>query len=91
LIDVLGQAYPHVPSAVTDSRFMDWPGDPWSMAGYSCAALGEVTKFGPIPNEGIGRLKFAGEHTCYKFAGYMEGALQSGVRVGREIVTAAVN
>ena len=28
---------------------------------------------------------FAGEHTCLKFVGYMEGALNSGVTVARDI------
>jgi monoamine oxidase len=35
-----------------------------------------------------GRLHLAGEHTCYAFVGYMEGALQSGVRVAQRIVKA---
>jgi monoamine oxidase len=30
-------------------------------------------------------MHFAGEHTCYKFVGYMEGALSSGVSVARRI------
>ena len=29
---------------------------------------------GPILAEGLGRLHFAGEHTCLKFVGFMEGA-----------------
>lgn len=38
----------------------------------------------PAAQEGIaGRLHFAGEHACYKFAGFMEGALASGVSVAR--------
>jgi len=32
-----------------------------------------------------GRLHLAGEHTCYKFVGYMEGGLQSGVRVAKAL------
>jgi monoamine oxidase len=30
-------------------------------------------------------LHFAGEHACYKFVGYMEGALNSGVAVAKRI------
>jgi monoamine oxidase len=41
---------------------------------------------GPILHQGIaGRLHFAGEHACYKFAGYMEGALQSGIAIARRL------
>jgi monoamine oxidase len=59
---------------------------PWTRASYSFAAPGEVTTMGPILHAGIeGRLHFAGEHTCYKFAGYMEGALTSGVSIARRL------
>jgi monoamine oxidase len=40
---------------------------------------------GPILHAGLGRLHFAGEHACYKFVGYMEGALNSGVSVAKRI------
>jgi monoamine oxidase len=30
-------------------------------------------------------LHFAGEDTCYAFIGYMEGALQSGLRVAEKL------
>ncbi|MBK8232950.1 MAG: FAD-dependent oxidoreductase [Candidatus Eisenbacteria bacterium] len=56
------------------ARFMNWPSDPWSMAGYSFPAPGQVTSQGPLLAKGMGRLHIAGEHTCYKFVGYMEGA-----------------
>jgi monoamine oxidase len=32
-----------------------------------------------------GRLHLAGEHTCYKFVGYMEGALDSGIRIAKRL------
>jgi Flavin containing amine oxidoreductase len=35
-----------------------------------------------------GRMYFAGEHTCPAFVGYMEGALQSGVRAASAIMKA---
>jgi monoamine oxidase len=82
----LKQRYPHYADAFVASRFMDWPAVPWTRASYSFAAPGEVTTMGPILHEGIGgRLHFAGEHSCYKFAGYMEGALTSGVTVARRL------
>jgi monoamine oxidase len=82
----LKQRYPKYADAFVASRFMDWPAVPWTKASYSFAAPGEVTTMGPLLHEGIGgRLHFAGEHTCYKFAGYMEGALQSGVAIARRL------
>jgi monoamine oxidase len=67
------------------SRFMDWPSDAWVGAGYSFPAPGEVCAMGPLMNRPSGALHFAGEHTCYKFVGYMEGALSSGVTVAERI------
>jgi monoamine oxidase len=61
-------------------EFVCWPHDPWTKAGYSCPAPGEVTRIGPFLNRPFhDRLVFAGEHCCLPFFGYMEGALQSGV------------
>jgi monoamine oxidase len=82
----LARRYPAVAAAFVKSRFMDWPGAAWTCAGYSFPAPGQITTIGPILEAGIaGRLHFAGEHTCYKFAGYMEGALQSGVAIARRL------
>jgi monoamine oxidase len=82
----LRQRYQKFDEAFVAGRFMDWPAVPWTRASYSFAAPGEVTTMGPILQEGIqGRLHFAGEHTCYKFAGYMEGALTSGVGIARRL------
>ena len=64
---------------------MNWPNEIWTAAGYSFPAPGQVTTVGPILRAGLGRLHFAGEHTCYKFVGYMEGALNSGVSLAKRI------
>ena len=78
--------YPNYAEAFVASRFMDWPAAPWTRASYSFAAPGEVTTMGPLLHKGIeDRLHFAGEYACYKFAGYMEGALNSGVTIARRL------
>jgi monoamine oxidase len=64
---------------------MDWPGDPWTLAGYCFPAPGEVTRTGPTLRNGRGRLHFAGEHACFKFVGYMEGGLSSGAELAKRI------
>ncbi|MFO1077051.1 MAG: NAD(P)/FAD-dependent oxidoreductase [Planctomycetota bacterium] len=62
--------------------FMDWPAEPWTRASYSFPAPGQITVQGPLLRDGLGgRVHFAGEHTCYRFVGYMEGALYSGVQL----------
>ena len=81
--------YPTWRDAFVRSRYMDWPNDPWTMAAYSFPAPGQVTTLGPLMAAPLashqGRLHLAGEHTCYKFVGYMEGGLQSGVRVAKAV------
>lgn len=67
------------------SRFMDWPAEQWTQCGYSFPAPGEVTTMGPVLRESYGQMHFAGEYACLKFVGYMEGALNSGVQVARNI------
>ena len=78
--------YPSLAQALVGSRFMDWPSTPWTLAGYSNPAPGEVTTMGPLLYAGVGdRLHFAGEHACYKFLGYMEGVLNSGASIARRL------
>lgn len=66
-------------------QLMDWLADPWTKAGYSFPAPGQVTTIGPVLRQGLGRLHFAGEHCCYQFVGYMEGALHSGASLARRL------
>jgi monoamine oxidase len=79
---------PGFDEAEEETRFVDWVNDPWCRAGYSFPAPGQVTTQGPLLHDGIARLRFAGEYACYKFVGYMEGALNSGVTVAKAIVGA---
>jgi monoamine oxidase len=84
--DFLNRVYPgYAANRGESQRFMDWPADPFTMAGYSFAGPREIMTNGPIFHQGIDRLHFAGEHTSYKFCGYMEGALNSGVSLARRI------
>lgn len=82
----LSPVYPGLRASFERARFMDWPSDPWVKGSYSFPAPGEVTTLGPQLQQPLaGRVFLAGEHTCYAFVGYMEGALQSGVRAAKQI------
>ncbi|MCA9043216.1 MAG: FAD-dependent oxidoreductase, partial [Planctomycetaceae bacterium] len=84
---VFEQFFPDFGDNFTKSIYMNWVKEPWAGASYSFPAPGQVTTVGPLmdqPQLG-GHLHIAGEHTCYKFVGYMEGALQSGTRVARKL------
>ncbi|MBK8978316.1 MAG: FAD-dependent oxidoreductase [Planctomycetes bacterium] len=66
-------------------RFMAWPLERWTRAGYSFCAPGQVTTVMPAMRDLAGPLRIAGEHTSLAFPGYMEGALSSGRRVADEL------
>jgi monoamine oxidase len=82
---LLEKMYPAFKDNFVKSRFMDWPNQPWTLAGYSFPAPGQVTTVGPMLYKGLGRLHFAGEHASYKFVGYMEGALNAGASLALRI------
>jgi monoamine oxidase len=82
----LAPIYPGLKKGSRNCLFMDWPGSKWTRGSYSFPEPGEVTRVGPLLRSGIqDTLHFAGEHTCYAFTGYMEGALQSGLRVAQHL------
>jgi monoamine oxidase len=86
----LSKVYPRLRASFERGRFMDWPSDPWVKGSYSFPAPGEVTSLGPELQQPLAnRVFLAGEHTCYAFVGYMEGALQSGARAAKRIIANA--
>lgn len=67
---------------------MSWPDYKFTRGSYSCSLVGQYTTLlqaAPRPELG-GRLLFAGEHTSGDFAGFMNGAVQSGNRAAKEIL-----
>jgi monoamine oxidase len=88
LNDELDKFYPGFQNKFIKSTFMDWPTEPWTLASYSFPAPGQVTQQGPMLVSPLndGRIYLAGEYTCHAFVGYMEGALQSGYRVAKQVV-----
>lgn len=82
---ILDPVYKNYSENRVATRFMDWPGEQWTGGGYSFPAPGQVTTQGPLMVKGVGRMQLAGEHTCYKFVGYMEGALSSGVAAAKRV------
>lgn len=79
--------YPGFKDHKVATRYMNWPKEDWTGASYSFPAPGQVTTVGPLMARAHmgGKLHIAGEHTCYKFVGYMEGALSSGVAVAKRL------
>jgi len=78
--------YPGINHQTRAVRFMNWPQATWTRASYYFPAPNEIGRWGPFWKKGYGGwLHFAGEHTCFAFVGYMEGALQSGYRLSRRL------
>jgi monoamine oxidase len=76
--------------ATSGGTFVNWPGNPAVRTGYSCPELGQVVnrqKTYLTPYEG--RLFVAGEHTSPAWFGFMEGALESGLRAAILMAEAA--
>jgi hypothetical protein len=65
-----------------------WSDDPWSRGAYSTRAPWWRPEDEELLARPVSRLHFAGEHTAGQWAGLMEGALRSGLRVAGEILAA---
>jgi monoamine oxidase len=63
-----------------------WPNEPYTRGSYAALAPGEVTAHWKTLFEPAGRLFFAGEHAT-DIQGFMEGAVESGQRVARLILS----
>lgn len=84
--EALSERYPGYSENLTGTRFYDWSTEPYTKRGYAFPAPRQITTQGPLWQKAFaGKLYFAGEHTCYKFIGYMEGALQSGIAAAHRI------
>ena len=73
------------PARLLASQTVVWDHDPWSRGGYAYFDPG----FDPLWREWLarpaGRIVFAGEHTSIRYQGYMNGAIESGLRAAAEI------
>lgn len=73
------------PSRLLASQVVAWDHDPWARGGYAYFD----PAFDPLWRAWLarpaGRIVFAGEHTSLKSQGYMNGAVESGLRAAAEI------
>lgn len=68
------------------STIDNWSDYNWTKGSNSYWKVGQYTKFAGIEREPEGNCHFAGEHTSIDFQGYMNGAVESGERVSKEIL-----
>ncbi len=62
-----------------------WTAEPWHHGAYSYWGIGHYTSFAGAEGLQEGRIHFAGEATSLEFQGYINGAVETGERVAREI------
>ena len=64
-----------------------WANEPHTHGAYSYYQPGQLTDFGGTEGQAEAQIHFCGEHTSFEFPGYIEGAVETGLRVAREITT----
>ncbi len=63
----------------------DWTAEPYSRGGYGAYHTpNTLTRFGFALSEPIGPLHWAGTETATRWTGYIDGAIESGMRAARE-------
>lgn len=66
-----------------------WADDPWSGGCYGAfCPPGLWTKAGPVIREPVGRVHWAGTETATRWSGYIDGAIESGLRAAAEVQAA---
>jgi monoamine oxidase len=64
---------------------VSWEDDPWARGAYAVFDKSFPPAARDLLKMPCGRIFFAGEHTCAKWQGYMNGAVSSGLRAAEEI------
>jgi monoamine oxidase len=85
-LNQLEPIYPGITAAYNGKAYRDaWPLNPWSNGAYTCPRPGQYTGFFGIEAAREGNVHFAGEHTSTEYFGYLNGAVESGERAGKEV------
>jgi monoamine oxidase len=84
-LEQVEQVYPGMRENFEGAVTKCWDEDPWSQGAYAMFKKGQVTEFAPHLARPEGRIYFAGEHTSIWRGGWMQGALESGNRVAKQI------
>jgi len=71
---------------VTDTVAYDWHLDPWSLGTWCVLRKGQATKYLAALREPHGRVHFAGADWALGWRGFIDGAIESGIRVAQQVV-----
>lgn len=84
-IEQVEQVCPGSAHYVVAAQTIAWGKEPFSLGSYAAFGPGEVLAFWDLLRRPVNGLYLAGEHVA-SHQGYMEGAVESGQRVAREII-----
>lgn len=78
-----------IPDArVIESAGHDWIGDPYSQETWSMHRTGYLTASLPTLQKPLGRVHFAGSDIADGWGGFIDGAIDSGLKAARAVLTA---
>ncbi|MGB7219826.1 MAG: FAD-dependent oxidoreductase [Vicinamibacterales bacterium] len=84
--DLVAATFPDIRAGFVKGVALRWALEPWSRGAFAVFHPGQMTSMMPGISRPEGRLHFAGEHTS-SWMGWMEGALESGERAAREVLS----
>ncbi len=86
VLDWVDGLFPGTSAAYTGRAIQSfWAEEPWHRGAYSYWGIGHYTSFAGAEGLQEGRIHFAGEATSLDFQGYINGAVETGERVAKEI------
>jgi monoamine oxidase len=86
-VDLMADAFPAIRSEIEKGAVYRWVSEPWTRGAFALYRPGQMTTLMPVLASAENGLHFAGEHTSL-WTGWMEGALESGERAAREVLSA---
>ena len=87
-IEAVEKVHPGLRAHLEAATSLCWAEQPWARGAYTVFAPGQVTAWTALIRQPEGRVHFAGEHAS-SWPGWMQGALESGLRAAREVNEAA--
>lgn len=73
------------PTALVTSHVLSWENEEWSRGGYAVFDPAFDPRLREWLGRPAGRVLFAGEHTSWRWQGYMNGAIETGKRAAAEV------
>ncbi|HYE13883.1 MAG TPA: FAD-dependent oxidoreductase, partial [Pyrinomonadaceae bacterium] len=83
-VEQAARFFPSLVASFEGGASVDWGADEWARGAWTWYKPGQLTSLASHAARPEGRVHFAGEHTS-AWPGWMQGALDSGLRAAREV------